>query len=144
MTESEKDLLEKTMRLPKWAVVGASPKPERYSYKIMQILRERGYQVMLVRPGLKEIEGLPCHPTLLDLPEPPDVVDMVVNPQIGIETMKHVKQLGIRYVWLQPGSESSEILQFARDNDIVAFEACILASLKIRPDFRVVAEASDK
>ena len=144
MTESDKDLLEKTMRLPKWAVVGASPKPERYSYKIMQILRDRGYQVMLVRPGLEEIDGLPCYPTLLDLPEPPDVVDMVVNPEIGIETMKHVKQLGIRYVWLQPGSESAEILQFARDHDIVAFEACILASLKIRPDFRVVAEASDK
>lgn len=122
-----------TLKLPRWAVVGASPNPERYSHQIMTLLRERGYTVLPVRPGRDEIDGLPCYATLSDIPEPPDVVDMVVNPSIGLGVMEEVKRLGIKHVWLQPGSESPEILEFARANGIAAYEACVLVALRTRP-----------
>jgi len=130
-------IVEKTIQMPRWAVVGASPKPERYSNKIMRILVERGYDVSLVRPGLNEIDGLPVYKTIADIPADIDVVDMVVNPEVGIKAMEQIAERGIKYVWLQPGSESEEIHAFAREHGIVAIEACILAVLTIRLDFRI-------
>lgn len=135
--ETDSQLLQKTLVMPKWAVVGASPKPDRYSYKIVKILKERGYTVYPIRPKQEEILGLRCYPSLSALPEKPDVVDMVVNPSVGLDYMKEMKELGLQYVWLQPGSESPEIHDYAKANGIHAMEACILAALSIRRDFRI-------
>lgn len=129
--------VETTINLRKWAVVGASAKPDRYSYKIVKLLQERGYDVYPVAPRLAEIDGLRVYASIADLPEKPDVVDMVVNPATGIDVMKQIAAAGIRYVWLQPGAESPEIHAFARENGIVAIDACILAVLAIRRNHRV-------
>ncbi len=60
------------------AVVGASPKPERPVYGVMQYLLRAGYRVIPVNPGQagKEILGQRVFATLADIPEPIDVVDI--------------------------------------------------------------------
>jgi predicted CoA-binding protein len=136
VSESVQEIAERTIRMKKWAVVGASPKPARYSHKIMQLLRERGFDVYPVRPGVSEIDGLKVYPSIAAIPEQIDVVDMVVNPEVGMKAMEEIRDAGIKYVWLQPGAESEDIHAFARENGIVAIEACVLAVLAIKRDFR--------
>ena len=128
------EIIEKTIKMPRWAVVGASPKPERYSHKIVKLLKERGYDVFPVRPAVDEILGLDVSPAVSDLPDDVQVVDMVINPDKGIEIMEEIRDKGIKYVWLQPGAESDEIHAFARAHGIHAIEACVLAVLAIRRD----------
>ena len=55
------------------AVFGASPKEERPSYRVMRYLLEKGYEVIPIRPGVKEILGKRCYPTLQEVPGPIDL-----------------------------------------------------------------------
>ena len=137
MGNPDSEIVEKTIKLPNWAVVGASDNPDRYSYKIIEKLIERGFRVYPVSPKLEELMGLKAYSTISDIPDEVDVVDMVVNPRIGIKVMEEISKKDIRYVWLQPGAESTEIHQFAKEKGIEAIDACILAVLSIRRDYRV-------
>ncbi|MBX3728608.1 MAG: CoA-binding protein [Candidatus Sumerlaeia bacterium] len=136
MAPSIEEVVTTTLGLRRWAVVGASPNTERASYRVVKLLTERGFDVFPVRPALEAIDGIKVYPRLSDVPHPVDVVDMVVNPAVGIKVMEEVRARGIRYVWLQPGSESEEIHAFAREHGIEAIEACVLAVLAIRRQVR--------
>lgn len=124
-----RDLISATLNMKKWAVVGASDDPAKYGYKIFRLLRDAGYTVYPIHPTLKEIEGTPVYTSISSLPETPEVVDMVVNPRIGIEVMREIAERKIKYVWLQPGTRSDEIREFARANVIELVEDCVLIRL---------------
>lgn len=123
------NLIEKTMELKNWAVVGATTKKNRFGYKIVKKLKENNYNVYPVNPKFKEIESLKCCDDLSSIEAQIDVVDMVVNPKVGIKVMEEINKLGIKYVWLQPGTRSKEIKDFAAENDIKIIEDCIYARL---------------
>ncbi|MEJ6951480.1 CoA-binding protein [Natronospora cellulosivora (SeqCode)] len=123
------DSIKETMDMKRWAVVGATDKKDRFGYKIVKKLKDSGYQVFPVSPKLNEIEGLKCYASISDIDEKIDVVDMVVNPRIGIKVMEEIKEKNIQYVWLQPGTRSEEIKDFAEKGDISIIEDCIYARL---------------
>ena len=67
-----------------WAVVGATDNQEKFGYKIFKCMKAAGYTVYPVNPGIQEVMGEQCYPTLADLPVVPDAVDLVVNRRIGV------------------------------------------------------------
>src|SRR6056297_3787887 len=115
--------------LKKWAVVGASDKPEKFSYRILKKLLEHGYEVYPVNPRMDDIEGIRVYPSLSSIPVKIDVVDFVVNPSIGKSIVKEVRQLGIENIWLQPGARSEEIDQIVSNSNINMVKDCVLVSL---------------
>ena len=123
------DPIRHTLSLKNWAVVGASDDPARYGYKIWRVLRDRGYVAAPIHPRHKEIDGEPVYRSLRDLPSVPDVVDMVVNPATGIRVMEDIRDLGIRHVWMQPGTRSDEIRAFAEAHGITLIEDCVLVRI---------------
>jgi hypothetical protein len=123
------NLKKETMKLKNWAVVGATPKKNRFGYKIVKKLKENNYNIFPVNPKFEEIAGLKCYDNLSSIEQKIDVVDMVVNPKQGIKIMEEIKKLKIKYVWLQPGTRSDEIRDFAAQNNIKLIENCIYASL---------------
>ncbi len=123
------DLKEQTMEMKNWAVVGASDDKDSYGYKIVKRLSKNGYNVYPVNPKLSQIDGLTAYTNLKNIPYKVDVVDIVVRPEIAIKAMKKVKEEGIKYVWLQPGTRSDEIRKYAKENDIELVENCIYESL---------------
>jgi predicted CoA-binding protein len=120
------------LKLKKWAVVGATVNEEKYGNMIYKKLKAKGYDVYAVNPRYEEVDGDKCYPDIRSLPVVPDVIDMVVAPKFGIETMKEAKEEGVKNVWLQPGTESEEILNYAKDNGINAVEACVLVALNYK------------
>jgi uncharacterized protein len=97
-----RDLLESTHTI---ALVGASPKPERDSNRVMGFLLSRGYHVIPVNPGLagKEILGQPVAGSLADIAEPIDLVDIFRNSEAASETVDEAIAAGAKAVWMQLG-----------------------------------------
>ena len=123
------ELIDEFMGQKKFAVVGATDNPEKYGNQIVKNLKSRGYEVYPVNPGLKEIEGLECFPSLADIPCEVDVVDFVVPPMVTEEILKQCKKLNLNRIWLQPGSESEKALDFCRDNNLkVVHSICVMLS----------------
>jgi predicted CoA-binding protein len=119
-----KDFLEKTNI---FAVVGASRNPMKYGHKVYKDLRNAGYTVYPVNPSADEILGDKCYASLESLPELPQVVDLVVPPKVTNEIVKECRKLGIRKVWMQPGSESEVAIDFCRENNIaVVYGVCVM------------------
>ena len=114
-----------------YAVVGASKNPRKYGHQVYKDLRSAGYEVYPVNPNAEQVLGDRCYPNLKELPRTPNVVDVVVPPQVTEEIVKICKELGITKVWMQPGSESDTAIEFCEDNDIeVVHGVCVMIERK--------------
>ena len=114
-----------------FAVVGVSRDPQKYGHRVYMRLRDAGYTVYPVNPGIREVAGAQCYPDLKDLPSIPDVVNVVVPPKVTVQVVRTCKTLGIRKVWLQPGAESEEAISFCTKNSItVIHSVCIMVEHK--------------
>lgn len=110
-----------------FAVVGVSSNPEKYGYKVYFDLLNAGFKVYPIHPENGEINGRKRYSNLQDLPQKPDVVSIVVPPAVSLKIVKQCQKLGIDKVWLQPGSESNEVLDFCRRANIKALSnMCIM------------------
>jgi predicted CoA-binding protein len=121
------DLIQEFIEQRTWAVVGASADPDKYGHRIFKSLRAAGYTAYPVNPKGGEIDGVQVYPTLADLPETPDVVDVVVPPKVTEQIVQQVKDLGLTRVWLQPGAESEDAIQYCQENGIqVVHNTCAM------------------
>ena len=110
-----------------WAVVGASNDRSKYGNRIYRDLLAAGYSVYPVNPNEERVEGAPAFATIEDLPEKPDVVDVVVPSSVGEQIAQHTADAGIRFFWLQPGAESPELIESAEDLGLeVIHHACAM------------------
>ncbi len=110
------DTIKEFMEKKRFAVVGATDNPEKYGNTIFKNLKSRGYEVFPVNPKLDELEGTKVYHTLSDIPVKVDVVDFVVPPAVTEEILKECNRLGLKRIWLQPGSESEEAIKYCNDN----------------------------
>jgi predicted CoA-binding protein len=83
------------------AMVGLSPKEDRPSNIVARYLMARGYTVIPVNPGQREILGQPCYASLKDIPVKVDMVDVFRNaddvPPIAADAIA----IGAQTLWLQ-------------------------------------------
>lgn len=125
------DHIQEMLGSKSWAVVGATANPQKFGFKIYRFLKQRGIKVYAVNPGVAEILGDPCYPSLKDLPELPDAVDIVVPPQVGVGIVKECAELGIRKVWLQPGANGAEVIRTAQELGLqLVHDACIMVEYR--------------
>ena len=115
-----------------WAIVGASHSPAKFGNKIVRDLHDAGYIIYPVNPKGGEIQGLKVYPSLVDLPEKPDVVNIVVPPPVTEKVVRQVKELDLPRVWMQPGAESEGAIRFCEENGIdVVHSACAMVNKRI-------------
>lgn len=124
------DLSQEMLKQKVWAVVGASIHPDKYGYKLYKKLKDHGYRVYPVNPGYDMVDGDKCYPSLSELPEKPDVIDMVVNPRIGHGIIEEATSLEIPYIWLQPGTHDPSIIQQLEEKGIAYVKNCVLVALR--------------
>lgn len=110
------------------AVVGASNNKNKWGYKIYKTLKSTGYKVYPINPKHERIDNDKCYSNLAELPDRPDVVITVVPPSVTLQIVHQCKQLGIKKIWMQPGSESKEAITFCEKNQMkVVYNACFVA-----------------
>lgn len=126
---NEEVLMEKMLQKNVWAVVGANRNPEKFGHKIYRKLKEKGYRVYAINPTIEAIESDKCYKDLSSLPEMPDVIDMVVNPEKGKPIIEEAARLGIKNIWLQPGTYDDDLMNLIRERGLNAVRACVLVAL---------------
>ncbi len=85
------------------AVVGLSSDPYRPSYGVASYMRGRGYKVIPVNPNETEVLGEKAYPTLTDVPDKIDLVDVFRRSSEAGAAVDEAIALGVKAVWLQDG-----------------------------------------
>jgi hypothetical protein len=111
------------------AVLGASNKPERYSFKAVRRLREKGHTPFPVHPALAEVDGLPVCPSLRAIPAPVDTVTVYLSARNQQPIAEELLNSGARRVIFNPGAENPELAEQLRRRGKEVLEACTLVLL---------------
>src|SRR5439155_6296498 len=85
------------------AVVGLSSSPWRPSNSVARYLQSRGYDITPVNPTETEVLGQRAYPSLLDLTEPAEVVDVFRRPEFVPGVVDDAIAAGAKAIWLQLG-----------------------------------------
>ena len=87
------------------AMVGASPDKTKFSYGVLRVLNETGYDMIPVnpRPGLKEIRGMRVYPALSVIDRPVDMVEVFRRSEDFMDITKEAISIGAKVLWGQIG-----------------------------------------
>ena len=111
------------------AIVGASSNPDKASHGIMQKLQKAGYRVIPVNPSESEILGERSYPSLVDVPEPIDIVDVFRRAEDTPGIADEAATIGAKVLWLQSGISSEEAAdRAARGGLVTVMDTCIGAT----------------
>ena len=109
------------------AVVGLSPNPDRPSNEVARYLLANGYNVIPVNPGVDEVLGLRSYPTLEDVPEPIEIVDVFRRSEYVPDIARSAVQIGAKVLWTQLGVISAEGAEIATSAGLqVVMDRCAL------------------
>jgi len=115
------------------ALVGATDNPSKYGHTIFLDLKRKGYTVIPVNPQRATVDGEEAYEKLADLPEPPTIVNFVIPPRFTLHVLKQCLELGLKNVWLQPGAESPEVMEFIQEHDFnYLANACIMVQSRLK------------
>jgi predicted CoA-binding protein len=109
------------------AIVGVSRGGKKFGNSILTELKQRGYQMFVVHPEAKEIQGERCYPNLQALKGQVDGVLISVPPKHATQVLRDAVEAGFKNIWLQQGAESPEVLAAAKELGInPVMKKCIL------------------
>jgi len=92
------------------AIVGASANPARAAHEVWHYLRAAAdYELYLVNPTLREIEGVTVYPSLADLPVVPDLVDVFRRLEYVPAVLDEAIAVGAKVFWMQLGLYDQQI-----------------------------------
>ncbi|MDA3961280.1 MAG: CoA-binding protein [Planctomycetota bacterium] len=126
--------------MPSVAVVGASAKPERYSYMAVERYAAAGWTVYPVHPAGHCVAGIAGFTELAALPERPTVISMYLNPKLGVEMLDALVAAAPDYLWLNPGADGEPIARAARARGLRVVETCNLVALSRGDPLAIAAE----
>jgi predicted CoA-binding protein len=99
------------------AMVGASPDKTKFSYGVLRVLDETGYDMIPInpRPGLEEIRGLKVYPSLAAIDRPVDMVEVFRRPEDLYGVAEEAIAIGAKVLWGQIGVVDHEAARLAED-----------------------------
>ena len=99
------------------AMVGASSDATKFSYGVLRVLHETGYDMVPVNPveAGKEIRGLPVYESLSAIDRPVDMVQVFRTSDAALEVTKEAIDIGAKVVWMQIGVRNDEAARMAEE-----------------------------
>ena len=115
------------------AVVGLSNSPLRPSHGVAAYMQSQGYHIIPVNPQVDESLGEKSYPSLLDVPQRIDLVNVFRRPEYVDEVVDQAIQLKLPAIWLQEDVINEAAAQKARQAGIfVVMDRCILKEHRAR------------
>jgi predicted CoA-binding protein len=122
-------ILQTTRRI---AVIGASPNPDRHSYRVMQYMQQKGYRMLPVNPvaGVGEILGEPVYTSLADVPAPIDMANVFRKPAAIADTTDDIlgvaREKKLHCAWFQLGLSDDDSATRLREAGLqVVMDRCL-------------------
>lgn len=115
------------------AVVGLSSNPLRPSHGVSAYMQSQGYLIIPVNPQIESVLGENAYPSLLQVPEKIDIVDIFRRPEFVEEVVDQAIQLLVPAIWMQEGVIDEKAAEKARAAGIfVVMDRCILKEHRAR------------
>ena len=108
------------------AVVGVSDDASKYGHKIFRDLLNAGYPVKGVNPKGGFVLGSNIYKSLSEMEKRPELVITVVPPGATEKVGEECNKLGVKAIWMQPGSDSQAALEKAKAYGIKTITACFM------------------
>ena len=109
------------------AVVGLSPDPSRPSNQVARYLVDNGYNVIPINPGADEVLGRRSYPTLEDVPDEIEIVDVFRRSEHVPDIARSAVAIGAKVLWTQLGVISGEAAEIAEHAGLeVVIDRCML------------------
>lgn len=116
------------------AIVGASIDRAKYGNKAVRAyLQKGGWTVYPVNPNAKEVESLPSYASVTDIPGPIDRVSFYLPPELGRRMLAAVAQKSPKELYLNPGTESAELVREAKLLGLNPIQACSIVDIGLHP-----------
>ena len=128
------DQIKRFLAVGSFAVVGASANRAKFGNKVLRCYAQHDHPVVGVNPQAKEIEGLPCYASLVDVPGPPRAVSVVAPPGFAQQIVSDAVDSSVRHMWFQAGSEDESAIKnaLAHGIEVIAYGPCVLVALGFR------------
>jgi len=118
---------------PTVAIIGASNDRSKFGNKAVRAHMQTGYTVYPVNPKETHIEGLEAFANLDAVPGPVDRVSMYVPPAVGLAMLDQIARKRPKEFFLNPGTESPELVQKAEEAGLQPIQACSILAVGIDP-----------
>jgi len=115
------------------AVIGASNDRNKFGNKAVRAFQQQGYTVYAVNPNETQVEGLPAFKSIKDVPGRPEMVTVYVPPPVLLKLLPEIAQKGCDELWLNPGTESDEVLAEAERLGLNTIQACSILGIGVSP-----------
>ncbi len=116
------------------AILGASENREKFGNKSVRAHLAEGFEVFPINPKATEVEGLKCYPSLKDLPvNSLDRISVYVPPKVGVQLLDEIAAANAKEVWFNPGSDSPDLIDRAREMGINVIQACSIVDVGHMP-----------
>lgn len=112
------------------AVIGASSHPEKYSYKAVMLLKEKGHTVFPVHNSIQDIEGMKVYSSIQAISEPVDTISVYVSKEISSKLTDEFIRKNPKRIIFNPGAENPELQAIAAKKGIKTLNACTLVMLR--------------
>jgi predicted CoA-binding protein len=124
------ELLSRTKTI---AVVGLSDSPLRPSHGVSAYMQLQGYRIIPVNPKIAEALGENSYPSLLEVPDKIDLVDVFRRPEYVDDIVEQAIQLKIPAIWLQESVINERAAEKARKAGMfVVMDRCVLKEHRAR------------
>ncbi|MFO0576405.1 MAG: CoA-binding protein [Polyangia bacterium] len=126
MTDLE--TIERFLEGKRIALVGVSSHPEDFSRMLFRELRDRGYDMVPVRPGVTSVEDVPAYPRVQDVPGALDGAILMTPPEVTRQVVRDCSEAHVPRVWMHRaagrGAVSAEGVAFCREHgmEVIAGE----------------------
>ena len=116
------------------AIIGASVDRSKFGNKAVRAFARQGYTVYPVNPKETHIEGLPAFKSIAEVPVRPNLVSVYLPPPVLLKVLPDIAARGCDELWLNPGTESAEVLAAAKGLGLNVIQACSIVGIGLSPD----------
>ena len=116
------------------AIIGASADRAKFGNKAVRAFLKQGFTVYPVNPKETGIEGLPAFKSIGDVPVRPNLISVYLPPPVLLKVLPDIAARGCDELWLNPGTESDEVLRAAEQLGLNVVQACSIVGIGMSPD----------
>jgi len=115
------------------AILGASNDRHKFGNKAVRAFLQQGYSVYPINPKEAQIEGLRAFKSIREVPVRPELTSVYLPPPVLLKLLPDIVARGCDELWLNPGTESDEVLAEAARLGLNVIQACSIVGVGVSP-----------
>ena len=115
------------------AIIGASADRSKFGNIAVRAFVRQGWNVFPVNPREAQIENLPAFASITDIPVRPNLISIYLSPPVLLKVLPAIAARGCDELWLNPGTESDEVLAAAEKLGLNVIQACSIVGIGLSP-----------